>query len=112
MREERIIRNEALFRELNERVREVEDDMSLRGLVEPDPFSEYFCECGLEECMDKIRLARDEYEVARSDSRRFVILPDHLIADVERVVYREDGRYAIVEKLEGERELALSDPRR
>ena len=112
MREDRIIRNEALFRELNERVREIEDDMSMRGLVEAEPYSEYFCECGLDDCMEKIRLAREEYEEARSDSRRFVILPDHLIADVERVVHREDGRYAIVEKLEGERELALSDPRR
>ena len=112
MREDRIIRNEALYRELNERVREMEEDMSLRGLVEPEPYSEYFCECGLEDCMDKIRLSREEYEEARSDSKRFVILPDHLIADVERVVHRVDDRYAIVEKLEGERELALSDPRR
>jgi hypothetical protein len=112
MREERIVRNEALYRELNERVREIEDDMSMRGLVEAEPYSEYFCECGLESCMDKIRLTREEYEDARSDSRRFVILPNHLIADVERVVYCEDDRYTIVEKLEGERELALSDPRR
>jgi hypothetical protein len=112
VREDRIIRNEALYRDLNERVREVEEDMSLRGLVEPEPFSEYFCECGLEDCMDKIRLSREEYEEARSNSKRFVILPDHLIADVERVVHRVDGRYAIVEKLEGERALALSDPRR
>jgi hypothetical protein len=112
VREDRIIRNEALYRELNERVREIEDDMSTRGLVEAHPDSEYFCECGLEGCMEKIKLSREEYEQARSDSRRFVILPDHLIADVERVVHREDDRYTIVEKLEGERELALSDPRR
>ena len=111
MREDRIVRNEALYRDLNERVRELEDDMSLRGLVEPEPYSEYFCECGLEECMEKIRLTPEEYEEARKDSTLFVILPDHLIADVERVVHREDGRYAIVEKLEGERELASSDPR-
>ena len=56
MREDRIIRNEALYRELNERVREIEDDMSMRGLVEAHPYSEYFCECGLEGCMDKIKL--------------------------------------------------------
>ena len=112
MREERIIRNEALYRDLNERVREIEDDMSMRGLVEPEePYGEYFCECGLEDCMDKVRLSRQEYEQARVDSLRFVILPDHLIADVERVVHREGDRYAIVEKLEGERELTLSDPR-
>ncbi len=112
MREERIIRNEALYRDLNERVREIEEDMSMRGLVEPEPYGEYFCECGLDDCMEKIRLSRQEYEQARADSRRFVILPDHLIADVERVVHREDDRYAIVEKLEGERELTLSDPRK
>jgi hypothetical protein len=112
VREERIIRNEALYRDVNERVREIEDDMSMRGLVEADRYSEYFCECGLQDCMEKVRLSREEYEQARADSRRFVILPDHLIADVERVVHREGDRYAIVEKLEGERELALSDPRR
>jgi len=108
VREDRIIRNEALYRELNERVREIEEDMELRGLVEAEPYSEYFCECGLEDCMDKIRLSPEEYADARSGPRRFVILPDHLIADVERVVYRADGRFAIVEKLGGERELALS----
>jgi hypothetical protein len=108
MREERIIRNEALYRELNERVREIEADMELRGLVEAEPYSEYFCECGLEDCMEKIRLTPEEYADARSGPKRFVILPDHLIADVERVVFRADGRFAIVEKLGGERELALS----
>ena len=111
MREERIIRNEALYRELNERVREIEEDMTLRGVVDARPYGEYFCECGLEDCMEKIRLSPEEYEQARSDSKRFAILPDHLIADVERVLHREE-RFAIVEKMDGERELALSDPRR
>jgi hypothetical protein len=38
-------------------------------------------------------------------------VPGHEIAGIERVIGGND-RYVTVEKLEGERELVLSDPRR
>lgn len=110
-REERIARNEVLYREVNERVREVDDDLSSRGLVEPRALEEYFCECGLDDCMEKIHLTRDEYEHVRASPITFAVLATHVIPDVERVVARHD-RFVTVEKLEGERAMALQeDPR-
>jgi hypothetical protein len=112
VREDRIVRNEALYRELNERVSEVEEDLSARGVVEAAEVGEYFCECGLNDCMEKIRLTRTEYEAVRASPFRFAIQPEHLIADVERVVSQNE-RFTVIEKLEGERELVLeNDPRR
>jgi|tagenome__1003787_1003787.scaffolds.fasta_scaffold19532964_2 hypothetical protein len=111
VREERIIRNEALFRELNERVLEIEETLTAVGVAEPTDYRECFCECGLENCTAKIHLTRDEYERVRSNPLHFAIVPGHEIAGIERVVGTND-RYVTVEKLEGERELILSDPRR
>ena len=110
MREDRIIRNEALFRELNERVREIEATLTAGGVAEPSDFSEVFCECGLDDCTAKIRLTHDEYERVRSNPLHFAIVPGHQIAAVERVI-DTNQRFVTVEKLEGERELVLSDPR-
>jgi hypothetical protein len=110
VREDRIIRNEALFRELNERVREIEETLEARGVAEPTDYGEYFCECGMERCIEKIRLTHEEYERVRSSPLQFAIVPGHEIVAVERVVQTTD-RFAMVEKFEGERELVLSDPR-
>lgn len=110
MREDRVVRNEALFRELNERVREIEETLTARGVVEPVELNEYFCECGLEGCTDKIRLTPEEYEHVRASPLRFAILPGHQVDEVENVISQTE-RFAVVEKFEGERELVLSDPR-
>ncbi|MFN2471941.1 MAG: hypothetical protein ABR583_13335 [Gaiellaceae bacterium] len=106
-RTERIVKNEALHRDVNERVRQVEDRMSARGLLEPRTLDEYFCECGLGDCMEKIRLTREEYEEVRSSPIRFAIMPEHLIADVERVLTQNE-RFAMIEKVAGEREIATA----
>jgi hypothetical protein len=111
VREDRIVRNEVLHRELNERMRQVETELAADGVVEPLELGEYFCECGLMECTDKIRVTPAEYEAVRTDPARFLILPEHLIADVERIVDQTD-RYATVEKLPAERAIAIEhDPR-
>jgi len=87
--------NEALFREVNERVEELAANFGLA-----DEPLDLVCECGSADCADGIRLARPEYERLRSDSRLFAIVPGHDEADVEAVV--EEGRgYAVVKKHEG-----------
>jgi hypothetical protein len=111
MREDRVVRNEAISRELNERAREIEQTLTARGVVEPVELAEYFCECGLEGCTGKIRLTSEEYEQVRASPLHFAILPEHEVDEVERVISRTE-RFTVVEKFEGERELVLSDPRR
>jgi hypothetical protein len=101
-RHERIGRNEALFREVNERIR----DVSSNGDIE------FLCECGDENCTQQIRLTRAEYQEVRSHPARFAIARGHEIADVELVV-AENERFAVVEKLAGEPHLLAerTDPR-
>jgi hypothetical protein len=111
MREDRIARNEALYRELNERIRQVEEHLSARGVADQPELGEYFCECGFDACMEKIHLTAEEYETVRSRPTRFAILPAHLIPDAERVL-EQNSRYAMIEKLGEERELVVElDPR-
>jgi hypothetical protein len=111
VREDRIARNEVLYRELNERVHVVEEELSAEGVVEQEQLGEYFCECGLDDCTEKILMTQTEYETLRSSPFRFAVVPEHLVADVERVVDQNE-RFTTVEKLERERVIALEhDPR-
>jgi hypothetical protein len=103
-REQRIARNEALFREVNERVQEVSSE------TPPDRI-EFLCECGDKECTESVFLTRTEYERVRSDPLLFVVKPGHAIFDVEYVV-AEDERFQTVRKHEDEGRIAReTDPR-
>ncbi len=90
-REERVGKNEALFREVNERIREI---------TTWDSGVEFLCECGDPDCTQPIVMTVDEYEAVRSRATRFLIVVGHEAPDVERVVERTD-RYALVEKFPG-----------
>jgi hypothetical protein len=102
--EERKAANEAAFREANERIREVEQE--LQPPLERVP---YLCECEDTSCREPIRLARDEYERIRSDPTWFLIAPGHP-TDGD-VVYERDG-YSVVHKTGRAAEVAVDlDPR-
>jgi hypothetical protein len=92
-RETRIAMNEALFREMNERVQE--QVVTLKG--DDEPFV-VVCECGEIECMERIWLTPAEYDAAHSHPAQFVVVDGHIAADVEVVVARSD-RYAVVRKV-------------
>jgi len=91
-REQRIIENEKLFREVNERVAQMD-----AGFSGPDPV--WVCECGDETCFEKVAVPIEEYKRIRANQAWFVILPGHEKPDVERVVSKDDGGYYVVEKL-------------
>jgi hypothetical protein len=91
-REERIIENEKLFREVNERVAALQASYS-----GPDP--EWVCECGDETCFEKVAVPANDYELIRAHGDWFLITPGHDRADIERIV-RENGTYMIVEKFD------------
>jgi len=107
---ERMARNEALFREFNERVEDVADSFDVRG--EHDSLRiEFVCECGNLDCLERIELTRAAYEDVRRDARRFVVVPGHEDTEVARIVEPCDG-YVVVEKLEDAAEVAIRhDPR-
>jgi hypothetical protein len=90
-RKQRIEENEKLFREVNERVEEVQANFQSG----PDP--EWVCECGDETCFDKLTVPLDEYYEIRSHQNWFLVEIGHEKLDVERVVDRRNG-FLVVEK--------------
>ncbi len=90
-RAERQGRNESLFREVNERIAELNQTFHIEGR------SEFLCECSREECKQPVSISIDEYEGVRRASTRFFVIPGHEDESVERVVERNE-RYVVVEK--------------
>ena len=98
---ERLARNQALFREINERIETIAGDTEA---------VEFVCECSNPDCISTIELNVGVYERVRSNATWFVVKPDHDIPQIERVVSRDDG-YAVVEKLIAEEYMEATDPR-
>lgn len=107
VREERIGLNEAIFREVNERIQQVAETFNLQ-----DEQLDLLCECGRADCVDRISMTHAEYEMLRSEAHQFAIRPGHDERDVERVIASKNG-YDIVEKFRGapERIAEETDPR-
>ena len=97
------VQTEHVFREVNERIED------LNETFETVESMQVVCECADAECIAQIELTKPEYEAVRADPTWFLVLPEHVLTDVERVVDRRDG-YVVVEKFarEAAREL---DPR-
>jgi hypothetical protein len=89
--EDRAARNEALFREVNERIEE------LGNTPRPGGELSLICECADEACIERVSVDRDTYGRTRSDARCFLLVPGHERAELERVVERGDV-YVIVRK--------------
>ena len=69
-REERLAQNEAIFREVNERIAGVSETLGL------DTVSA-ICECATAGCVERFDLSRGEYEGIRSSGDRFAVIPGH-----------------------------------
>jgi len=104
-RGERLAINESAARDINERLENAHP-------AEPRDYIRVVCECGREVCDRVIAITPEEYEEIRSDPIQFVVVHDHVIGGIERVVFETD-RFAVVAKREGvPAEVAVNeDPR-
>jgi hypothetical protein len=99
-------KNQAFFREVNERIRQLHVDPHLEMM-------DWLCECASESCTERIQMTGEEYEALRADGNHFAVAPskEHVVPEVERVRGRHD-RYWIVEMIGGAGEMAERlDPR-
>ena len=94
-RGKRIGKNEVLFREVNERLRELGEGFSL--VAEE---AEFVCECGNSACMERVQMTLASYEDVRSDPKLFFVVKGHELAEYEKVV-DDRSAYLVVEKLPG-----------
>ena len=95
-RRRRIGLNEAVFREVNERIEDVAESFQARDML-----LTLVCECGDPTCVQQITLRRAEYEEVRAEPTHFAVYPGHEIPEVEDVVEKRDG-YDIIRKREGQ----------
>jgi hypothetical protein len=88
----RAARIQRLFREINERLRDL-NAASLAGS------GEWICECANDACAERITMSVAEYETIRDSGPRFFVAAGdvHVWPNVERIAERND-RYWIVEK--------------
>lgn len=93
-REKRIIRNEALFREVNAHIANLEERLGTEGELMP-----LVCECANTGCTTVIEVDRGTFQTVRDDPMLFLVAPGHELAQ-ETVVGRGAG-YLIVEKEDG-----------
>jgi hypothetical protein len=103
-RTERAARNEALFRDVNERVAEAAEGFHLE-------LFDALCECHDPACTTSIRMTLREYAALRAHPARFALVDGHEEPGLEEVVERND-RFAIVRKVGEGADLARElDPR-
>jgi hypothetical protein len=94
-REQRAIRNEELFRQVNLRIVELQEgshDLTLEGLIP------LVCECSHTGCTVPIELDPAVFEQVRKNPLQYIVAPGHEDLEVETVVERRDA-YLIVQKL-------------
>ena len=107
-RERRLGLNEAMFREVNERVEDVNKAFgSITGQFD------IFCECGDTACMERISVPREVYERVRSESTHFLLQVGHEDPTVERMIENHET-FVIVEKegMDVEQVAEETDPRK
>jgi hypothetical protein len=107
-RQLRAAKNQSLFREVNERVKDLNDSFHVFTSI-----SDWVCECANDDCFELIEMSAREYEDVRHTASRFFVFPSeqHVWPEAENVVQRF-ANYWIVEKIELAGEIAEArDPR-
>jgi hypothetical protein len=90
--EERIARNDSIFRLANE---EIAAYASEHEFAEQVPF---ICECATESCVTIVNLSLGEYEEVRATPTRFFVAPGHQGSEGSVGMLEDRGRYLLVEK--------------
>jgi hypothetical protein len=97
IRRDRLVKNELAFRDYNNRrlgfeQRAAESEEELESETVP-----FVCECGNADCISALTVTVAEFEDAHSAPDRFIVRPEHVYPDVERILEEHDG-YWVVEK--------------
>jgi len=92
-REKRLGLNEAVFREVNERIEGLARVFRWRNSESLD----LVCECRNATCIQRIEIPRAEYEAVRAKDTHFALYPGHADPEIERVISTHKG-YEVVAK--------------
>jgi hypothetical protein len=95
--EERLAKNENLFRTLNENIVGITASVGTAGPLGGETPYEFVCECASRGCFERLMLTLREYERVRSDGTHFLLAPGHEDVEVEHVIATRD-QFVVVEK--------------
>lgn len=102
-------RNEALHREVNERLAEL--DKQTDSWAGDDELFDFLCECAAGNgCDARVRMKLSEYEHVRQQDDRFALVPGHQDSEIERVVDANE-RFVVVDKAPELEPYVADDPR-
>ena len=109
-------RNEALIREVNERVADLDKAAEENSFAADETMFDFLCECGASDggeagaCEERVSMTINEYDQVRSQDDRFVVSPGHETEALESVTARTD-RFVIVDKRPAAEPFVADDPR-
>jgi hypothetical protein len=89
----RAARNQALYRHVNERLRDVNEVFDEFAALSGG----WVCECCDAECIEMMEMTLAEYEALRGHPHRFAVICGHENANIELTV-EEHGGWVVVEK--------------
>jgi hypothetical protein len=92
-REERLAKNEIIFRDVNERIKDAAD---AGGAVAARDLG-FLCECSNVDCTLRLRVSVADYERARTEPSQFIVALGHELPEIEHVVFLGEG-FQIVSK--------------
>jgi hypothetical protein len=104
----RVARNQALFRSVNEQIESSNERFGIALEC-----TDFVCECADENCMEQIPVQLSKYEDVRLVPTHFIVKPDHVYREFERVLEGHDD-YVVVEKFgeAGKQAIRLDQRRR
>ena len=101
--------NEALFREVNERVAEVSSHYEVETQTGAVDFT---CECGLVDCAETMMMTIAEYEGIRAPATHVGGGPQHVPPEIESVIERHPSYFVVEKREQDAQEVAReTDPR-
>ena len=92
-RRDRRLRNEKLFRTVNNKLREL--NVEFEGFA--DETALFVCECSRLECIEQLTVAVAVFDAVCARPGQFVLVPGHELPEIDRVVER-NGPYLVVQK--------------
>jgi hypothetical protein len=99
-------KNQALYREVNERVRSLQSGW----MSESDEIG-FVCECADDGCATPLTLTLDEYEQVRQEPEVFAVASGHVYPEAE-VVVSQNERFTVVRKIGAAAQVAQRADRR
>ena len=95
---ERNARAQVVYRDVNDRIRELDEALRDHGRIE------VMCECG-RGCTERLEVPLDEYDRARREPTYFLVTAAHFAGEVDRVI-EDHGVWLLVEAIGAAAEIA------